>query len=532
MEQNNEDVYGSFFSDATGFAQPYQWQIDVASKGLPDILPIPTGLGKTEGSVLAWAWRRFCIDAGEPLHLVYCLPMRALVRQTVDRLKRCFQALATKRNMVQVPVFGLMGGSIDEEWAGQPDCPWVLVGTQDQLLSRALNRGYSMSRFEWPIHFGLLNQDCRWIVDEVQLMGPGLWTTAQLDWMRRKRFPSLKPCRTTWMSATIGGSFLATTDRKRDGIDKPEVFEPQLQADQLLHARLFARRTVDWFKPSAGKRSPGIYEQIATQVDAQHREGTLSLAICNTVKGAQEIFRALPDRVPKILLTSRFRAGDRKESEEQLLAFEERRGKCEGGQLADDPGLICVSTQVVEAGIDISAHRLWSELAPWPAIMQRLGRLNRDGQDENSRAYFWKPLKVEDGPYGKQDLGIAEKLLQAVMPLSAQMAFVEAIERLDKEQQKILQDALQPEPAPMPRALDVHGLFSTERDLHGGFTDVSAFVRNADPDADLTVFWRAWRGLHPPRGEALDGPAFDPREGCPVALSPVACYGGEGMDLE
>ena len=111
-----------------------------------------------------------------------------------------------------------MGGAIEDEWVRQPDKPWVLVGTQDQLLSRALNRGYAMSRFEWPVHFGLLNNDCRWLIDEVQLMGPGLWTTSQLDWMRRKRFPSLKPCLTTWMSATVGTSFLSTTDRMRDGL--------------------------------------------------------------------------------------------------------------------------------------------------------------------------------------------------------------------------------------------------------------------------------------------------------------------------
>ncbi len=114
-----------------------------------------------------------------------------------------------------------MAGAIHDEWVGQPDKPWVLVGTQDQLLSRALNRGYAMSRFEWPVDFGLLNNDCRWLIDEVQLMGPGLWTTSQLDWMRRKRFPSLKPCLTTWMSATVGTSFLSTTDRTREGLGEP-----------------------------------------------------------------------------------------------------------------------------------------------------------------------------------------------------------------------------------------------------------------------------------------------------------------------
>jgi CRISPR-associated endonuclease/helicase Cas3 len=99
------------------------------------------------------------------------------------------------------------------------------------------------------------------------------------------------------------------------------------------------------------------------------------------------------------------------------------------------------------------------------------------------------------------------------------LPFEKAIKQLDERHQGILHDALQPDPAPLPRALDVHGLFSTERDLHGGFTDISTFVRNADPDADLTVFWRVWQGSRPPRGEALDGPAFNPdSEGCPVAF--------------
>lgn len=79
-----------------------------------------------------------------------------------------------------------MGGAIDDEWVGKPDRPWALAGTQDQLVSHTVSRGYTMSRFEWPVHVGLLNNDCRWLFDEVQLMGPGLWTTSQLNWMRRK----------------------------------------------------------------------------------------------------------------------------------------------------------------------------------------------------------------------------------------------------------------------------------------------------------------------------------------------------------
>ncbi len=530
QESESEREYRAFFSDATGFARPYDWQTRVAVTGLPDVLPIPTGLGKTEGAVLAWAWRRQAGYADQPLHLIYCLPMRSLVTQTANRLRECFNAFAAKRETPPIPVYQLMGGAIDDEWASNPDRPWVLVGTQDQLLSRALNRGYAMSRFEWPMHFGLLNQDCHWVVDEVQLMGPGLWTTSQLDWMRRKRFKSLKPCRTTWMSATVGEGFLATTDRKKDGFDRVQPFDPGLDDDENeeLGRRRSALRHVEWFKPSVGKRAPSICEQIRTRVLNEHREGTLSLVVCNTVQDAQDVFRSLPDQPPKILLTSRFRRDDRRGYEQQLLDFEARRSKSESGYIGGDPGLVCVSTQVVEAGLDISAHRLWPQLAPWPSTIQRLGRLNRDGRDNDAVAYFWQPEKGKAqkrydelwiGPYSKRNLDMAKVLIDALRPLAAAMSFSKALSKLEESEPKLLHDALQPKLEPLPRALDVHGLFSTERDLHGGFTDVSTFVRDAGPDADLIVFWRVWQGARPPREEALNGPPFDPdAEGCRVVL--------------
>ncbi len=58
------------------------------------------------------------------------------------------------------------------------------IGTQDQLLSRALTEGMVLSRFRWPVEFGLCNSDCLWVMDEVQLMGLGLATTTQLHAFR------------------------------------------------------------------------------------------------------------------------------------------------------------------------------------------------------------------------------------------------------------------------------------------------------------------------------------------------------------
>jgi len=539
-------AYEDFFQAATGF-KPFRWQQHVAENGLPDVLAVPTGLGKTEGTVLAWAWRHQEGKA-EPRHLVYCLPMRVLVRQTVERLRRYFEKLHS-----DISVYELMGGAIDDEWASQPEKAWVLVGTQDQLLSRALNRGYAMSRFAWPVHFGLLNNDCRWIIDEIQLMGPGLWTTAQLDWMRRKRFRTIFDCPTTWMSATLGTAFLETTDRKRDGLHLAASSLPAEIIDQdsngEIQLRLAAKRPIGMWaakdcagqtpkrtkrtSKESGRKGADFYDALANAVKEEHIPGTFSLVICNTVEVARRVYEKLPDDRPKVLLTSRFRRQDRDENEKKLLDFEAKRKAMEtrrtyeggtsdiGKPLPNDPGLICVSTQVVEAGVDISAHRLWSELAPWPSIIQRLGRLNRDGRDQEARAYFWQvPTEDQIGPYETEDVERTHRLIEALIPLSQDKPFYAALEELKGTAKDDLTAALQPRPEPMPRALDVHGLFSTERDVHGGFTDVSTFVRGADPDADLTVVWRDWDGgakKAPPAGDALDGPPLDvASEGCPV----------------
>lgn len=539
--------FDDFFAQATGFS-PYRWQQQVARDGLPDVLPVPTGLGKTE-VVLAWAWRRIVAGEPEPLHLVYCLPMRSLVTQTVERLKNYFDKLEATQPELHVGVHQLMGGALDDGWVGQPDEPWVLVGTQDQLLSRALNRGYAMSRFEWPVHFGLLNNDCRWLIDEVQLMGPGLWTTSQLDWMRRKRYPSLKPCLTTWMSATVGTSFLSTTDRVRDALAESSneqiAFEDKLEnaldADAGLEWWRAAKRPLAWWRPEAaaepttgGGKKRGAAKSaaatavtpdaIAASVKAKHVAGTLSLVICNTVDMARAVFGALSSVDHKVLLTSRFRREDRARHEKRLIDFDAER---KAGALPEhDLGLICVSTQVIEAGVDISAHRLFTELAPWPSMLQRLGRLNRKGDDQEAQAWVWETPKVGGnkkveriGPYEAADIDRAKKLVDAFAPLSRDKPFSEGIAGLNASKQKEVTEALQPKLSPLPRALDVHGLFSTERDVHGGFTDVSAFVRGTDPDLDVTVFWRDWSGDSPPRGDDLDGPLLEPaKEGCPVSF--------------
>ena len=71
-------------------------------------------------------------------------------------------------------------------------------------------------------------------------------------------------------------------------------------------------------------------------------------------------------------------------------------------------GRIIVSTQVVEAGVDISARTLITELAPWPSLVQRFGRCNRRGEflADNPAQVFWVDVPTPDekkaAPYSKR----------------------------------------------------------------------------------------------------------------------------------
>jgi len=91
-----------------------------------------------------------------------------------------------------------------------------------------------MSRYRWPMHFGLLNNDCLWVLDETQLMGVGVETSAQLDGFRHLgEWANTGNCPTWWMSATLDPDRLATVDHPepKSGWEKITLSDAECAAD-------------------------------------------------------------------------------------------------------------------------------------------------------------------------------------------------------------------------------------------------------------------------------------------------------------
>lgn len=618
------EAFAEFFRRATGGRHPYAYQLEVALGPWPELLQAPTGAGKTEAVGIAWLWKRgwrlpghgacrecACPDPETPRRLVWCLPMRVLVEQTANRFRKILSNLGILNDGKEhseggVRVYVLMGGAENlyrGSWLECPESDQILVGTQDILLSGALNRAYATWPPHWPLHFGLLNVDAFWVMDEIQLMGVGRTTSVQLQCLfdRHARRPGARALldreaeepprrlrRTLWMSATLGeGGWAATPEaaeeaaplRRLDvatrspvmaggaggvgsaecskeypkeypktcelmryGQSGPETLkeaiatlaaqreqssnsvqesqqEPQQESQggssRFDNAVLSLRKEeVAKVEDEKNRRRRKGSKGKGQQSPQQEREGSRwiddvvfyafhqlvqrwgqkipkrILFFVNTVRRAQLLYGMLQQYSGKLepkpnflLLHSRFRGSDRKARTEKLLEFLGRDRNQSGRPK------VVVSTQVLEAGVDVEADLLVTELAPWPSLVQRFGRLNRwGGSPDGGKAIVVCPEVISEDyarPYRKEQLEKSREFLERLAQGN----------NMGNNEFSIATSALEtvrydlPLEPPVLREHHLEDLFCTDEDLSGSWTDVSEFVRSLEGKVDVFVSW-------------------------------------------
>ena len=198
---------------------------------------------------------------------------------------------------------------------------------------------------------------------------------------------------------------------------------------------------------------PGDYwETVKNNLD----NGGKVLWVCNTVTDATRVYeeaKKFGHDVKHILFHSRFCYRHRVDRQSEILAaFNEGESPC-----------IAVTTQVCEMSLDISADLLVTALPPFPALVQRMGRLNRRRENKDGAYCLVYDYDGMDGrPYLRADVKAARK----------------AVEKLAQEDKALSQRDLKNALDEIPEVVDEIKFHSSW--LDGGWESKPSTLREGD----------------------------------------------------
>jgi CRISPR-associated endonuclease/helicase Cas3 len=322
------------------------------------ILLAPTGIGKTEFSFLWSNGKKF----------FYTLPLRTAVNQIFDRTKKIFgkRKAGILHSDADVYIYG-KGGESESiriyDLAHQLAFP-AIVSTGDQFFPYAL-RPPSYEKIFAKFSYSQL------IIDEVQAYDP----KAAAIIVKFIEHIIQMGGKFLLMTATIP-SFIEKEIQRRicTDINVLNLFEKDKELASFSKHRIQLR--VEDYKEDKLSYSKKLIQEIICR--AKTNGGSRVLVVLNTVKQGQAVIDDLKNgakgSVDICLFHSRFTQLHRKEKENELAKFIGNNDKSR----KDKRPKILVATQVVEASLDLDADYLYTELAPWDSLIQRMGRVFRE----------------------------------------------------------------------------------------------------------------------------------------------------------
>jgi len=372
---------------------PFQCRVyDHLAAGQSVVLQAPTGAGKTLAALAPFADGVWGVDTGPAARkLIYSLPLRVLAGALRAQYDRDFTGEG-------VCFTNQYGGAAEDAFLDGGDAYWkpadgnvapstrhAIFTTIDQTLSGFIGVPVSLPYRLANVMYGSVLSGAL-VFDEFHLLEPQRSLLTSLALLRRSPWPVL--VMTATMSTTLRHELCAMLDAEPVVVDKHDV--PFIRSQHRTVKRLYTHNS-----PLDGKTLAG---ELADR----------TLVICNTVKRAQTVFGELKegleergDERPCALLHSRFLPRHRTEKERKVTGDEE--GGMEGWFAKGATGkAVLVATQVVEAGLDISAQALHTEVAPIDSLLQRVGRTARFAGEHESDVHVYR---LEDmgktNPYDK-----------------------------------------------------------------------------------------------------------------------------------
>jgi CRISPR-associated endonuclease/helicase Cas3 len=363
------------FNEGIAGFPPYDYQSKVAEhilNGKNVILSVPTGAGKTWASIMPFLFAKNRTDIDFPKKMIYSLPLRALCNSISEDVNKAIQ------NTDFEGLSAIQTGEFSEDKYFEKD---IVFSTIDQTLSNFLCFPLPLSQRQANVNAGALIGSYL-VFDEFHLLDGERSMATTLGMLRMLG----KLSRFCIMTATLSDDFMKQI---KGALNNVEIVTLDGFDDDI--AKIGSLKIPEG---KSSKKEVQVVESIikADKIKENHKDKTI--VICNRVETAQRIYLELEDwakanKVNSICLHSRFFDRHRKATESQLKKL---FGKDVKGKKTNS---ILISTQVIEAGMDISCEVMHTEIAPINAILQRVGRCARY-TGEYGKVFVYDILEQEE----------------------------------------------------------------------------------------------------------------------------------------
>ncbi len=324
----------------------------------------PTGTGKTLAGLAAafWLRQRLAEERGVPPRIIYALPFTSITDQVFSLGKDIFrQALGTggevpspyilKHHHLADLSYVLPGGSEDipadealmltESWQSELVITTfvqffgTLVGYENRMLKKFNRMGGAVA-----------------VLDEVQNIPVEYWPLVEEVLRAACRYLNMR--------------IILMTATRPEWFSGDEVWE--LAGGEEEVRRRFA--ALDRVKIEADTAAITVEEMLELFLKEYRKENSY-LVVLNTIKSSISFYNLLRDALkaygtPLYYLSTNI-----------VPAAREKRLAEIGKSLREGKKFIAVSTQVVEAGVDLDFDVVWRDIGPVDAVVQVAGRCNR-----------------------------------------------------------------------------------------------------------------------------------------------------------
>lgn len=345
-------------------------------------LPAPTGAGKTY-TLLAIAKQIIAFD--NKLGITYALPFLSITDQvqqivedlgieclpissksqntTLEEAQKEYEKNPTKENLDE-----LLKQSFSENTFDHPFILTTFVQFFETLVSNKNSTLLKLPNFSNRI----------FLIDEIQALPPRLYIffAAWLDAFCKRSnsygvfstgtMPKfILPAKEYSIEQQLKNPSLVFRDYWEDSI--VEIIEPE----KYFKQDVFNRYKIDWLKEDKIN-----FQELIGHILPQT---TSCLIILNTIADTKYLYDQLKDEFNTvILLNTHFVVQDRNEKIDIIKNL-----------LTEGEQVIVISTQLIEAGVDVDFPVVYRDLCPLPNLIQSAGRCNRNKLSVLGQVYFF-----------------------------------------------------------------------------------------------------------------------------------------------